>query len=168
MFKRLTSNKSSSRIVPYLSKYPHGSIKDCEMLSKLSDKERLDFLYLQVRNIWRVDGLYYLRIEEMFDTDVATKIDTEIWKTMAIIEAKSLRRMFNIKDNGDIQTIMSLLLMSSWALDQPFKRTEISDKKAILSIDGFDNVYKTLQQQVILRGQSQSTLNNYIRRIAHG
>jgi len=27
-------------------------------------------------------------------------------------------------------------------------------------------VYKSLQQQVILRGQSQSTLNNYIRRIA--
>jgi len=27
-------------------------------------------------------------------------------------------------------------------------------------------VYKSLQQQVILRGQSQSTLNNYIRRVA--
>src|SRR4030065_123009 len=39
-------------------------------------------------------------------------------------------------------------------------------EKAILSVDGFDKVYKTLQQQVILRGQSQSTLNNYIGRIA--
>ena len=39
-------------------------------------------------------------------------------------------------------------------------------ERAIESVDGFDKVFKTLQQQVILRGQSQSTLNNYIRRIA--
>jgi hypothetical protein len=133
MFKRLTSNKSSSR-VPYLNKYPHGSIKDREILSKLSTKEKFDFLYLQVRNIWRVDGLYFLKIEEMFGTEAATKIDTEIWKTMAIIEAKSLHRMFNAKETKDIQTIMRLLLMSSWALDQPFKKTEIGDKNAVLSV----------------------------------
>lgn len=39
-------------------------------------------------------------------------------------------------------------------------------QKAIESIPGFDQVYKKLNQQVTLRGQSQSTLNNYIRRIA--
>jgi site-specific recombinase XerD len=39
-------------------------------------------------------------------------------------------------------------------------------QKAITTIDGFDKVYHKLQQQVTLRGQSQSTLNNYIRRIA--
>jgi site-specific recombinase XerD len=35
-----------------------------------------------------------------------------------------------------------------------------------LTIEGFDKVYKTIQQQVTLKGQSQSTLSNYIRRIA--
>jgi integrase/recombinase XerD len=39
-------------------------------------------------------------------------------------------------------------------------------EKAILSVDGFEKVYKTFEQQVILKGQSKSTLNNYIRRIA--
>jgi len=39
-------------------------------------------------------------------------------------------------------------------------------EKAITSVEGFENVYKKLNQQVILKGQSQSTLNNYIRRIA--
>jgi len=33
-------------------------------------------------------------------------------------------------------------------------------------VPGFENVYKTLHQQVLLQGQSQGTLNNYIRRIA--
>lgn len=39
--------------------------------------------------------------------------------------------------------------------------------KAKSSIDGFEQVYQKLQQQVTLRGQSQSTLNNYIRCIAN-
>jgi len=36
----------------------------------------------------------------------------------------------------------------------------------MLSVDGFDKLYNTMQQQVILKGQSQSTFGNYIRRIA--
>ena len=39
-------------------------------------------------------------------------------------------------------------------------------EKATQTVDGFAKVYKMLQQQVVLRGQSKSTLNNYIRRIA--
>ena len=39
-------------------------------------------------------------------------------------------------------------------------------ERAILSVDGYDRVFKSLQQQVILRGQSKSALYNYIRRIA--
>lgn len=39
-------------------------------------------------------------------------------------------------------------------------------EQAIQTIEGFDRVYKTLYQQTVLRGQSNSTLQNYIRRIA--
>ena len=39
-------------------------------------------------------------------------------------------------------------------------------EKATQTVDGFAKVYKMLQQQVLLRGQSKSTLENYIRRIA--
>ena len=39
-------------------------------------------------------------------------------------------------------------------------------ERALESIAGFESVYKTLQQQVTLKGQSKSTLENYIRRIA--
>jgi site-specific recombinase XerD len=38
--------------------------------------------------------------------------------------------------------------------------------KAISAIPGFQQVYDRLQQQVVLRGQSQSTLDNYIRQVA--
>lgn len=39
-------------------------------------------------------------------------------------------------------------------------------EKAITMVPGFDVVFKKMEQQVVLRGQSQSTLNNYIQRIA--
>jgi integrase/recombinase XerD len=39
-------------------------------------------------------------------------------------------------------------------------------EQAILTIEGFEKVYKTMQQQTLLRGQSKSTLENYTRRIA--
>lgn len=39
-------------------------------------------------------------------------------------------------------------------------------EKAIITVKGFEQVFKKLEQQVSLRGQSPSTLNNYIRRVA--
>ncbi len=39
-------------------------------------------------------------------------------------------------------------------------------ERAIIAVPGFEQVAKKLEQQVVLRGQSISTLNNYIRRIA--
>jgi len=47
------------------------------------------------------------------------------------------------------------------------KKSEFTTvERAIQTVDGFQKVYNTLQQQTILRGQSQSTLENYIRQIA--
>jgi integrase/recombinase XerD len=39
-------------------------------------------------------------------------------------------------------------------------------EKAIATVSGFERVYAKLQQQVTLRGQSKSTLENYIRRVS--
>ena len=39
-------------------------------------------------------------------------------------------------------------------------------ERAIIAVPGFEKVVKMLEQQVVLRGQSMSTLKNYINRIA--
>lgn len=118
-----------------MSEYPSGSVEDREMLSEMPIEKSLDYFFLQIRNLWRVDGLYFLGIEEKFGTEAATEIDAGVWQIMAKIEAKSLRRMFQVSENTDISTIMNLLQKSSWALDQSFKTVEISDNKAVLTID---------------------------------
>jgi len=39
-------------------------------------------------------------------------------------------------------------------------------EQATQTVEGFDSAWKLIQQQVVLRGQSQSTFRNYIQRIA--
>ncbi|MEM2118702.1 MAG: DUF6125 family protein [Candidatus Bathyarchaeia archaeon] len=118
-----------------MSEYPFGSVEDRAVLSKMPMEKLLDYLFLQIRNLWRVDGLYFLGIEKKFGTDAATEIDAGVWEAMAAIEAKSLKKMFNVGENPDVPTILSLLRKSSWALDQPFKTIEVEDNRAVLSIE---------------------------------
>jgi len=118
-----------------MSEYPNGSLEDREMLAEMPKEKLLDFFFLQVRNLWRVDGLYFLGIEKRFGTDAATEIDAGVWENMAVIEAKILQKMFNIGEEPDIPTIMKLLRKTSWALDQPFKTIEVDGKRAVLSVN---------------------------------
>lgn len=118
-----------------MGEYPLGSVEDRKMLAEIPIEKLLDFFFLQIRNLWRVDGLYFLGMEEKFGTEAATEIDAEVWQIIAKIEAKKLRRMFQVGENAGIPTIMNLLLESSWALDQPFKTIVISDNQAVLTID---------------------------------
>lgn len=117
------------------ARYPLGSPQDREMLSRLGLEKLLDLFFLHVRNLWRVDGLYFLGIEERFGTDAATEIDTAVWEAMAELEAKSLMRLFGIEGKVDVATVVDLLLKTSWALDQPFKTVEVGEGWATLSVD---------------------------------
>lgn len=118
-----------------MSEYPPGSVEDRAMLAIMPKETLFDFFFLQIRNLWRVDGLYFLDIEKKFGTEAATKIDAGVWEVMAQIEAKSLQRMFNVDKNPDVATTIEILRKSSWALDQPFKTVEATAKRAILSVN---------------------------------
>jgi len=118
-----------------MSEYPLGSVEDRKVLEEMSTSRLLDYLFLQVRNLWRVDGLYFLGIEKKFGTEAATEIDAGVWEAMATIEAKSLQKMFDVDENPSVSKIIDLLRKSSWALDQPFKTVEVSNRRAVLGVD---------------------------------
>jgi len=121
--------------VDTVSEYPPGNRADREMLANMPSEKLFDYFLLQIRNLWRVDGLYFLGIEKKFGTEAATEIDAGVWETMAKIEAKSLQKMFAVGQNPGIPVIMDLLSKSSWALDQPFKTAEVYSQRAVLSVD---------------------------------
>jgi hypothetical protein len=90
--------------------------QDKEMLMNLPSEKLLDLFFLQMRNLWAVDGLYFLGIEEKFDTESATEIDSNVWEVMGKIEAKRIKKAFGIEEK-DLHSMIRALRLSSWSLD---------------------------------------------------
>jgi len=82
---------------------------------------------MHLRNMWAVDGFYYLFIEEKYGTEVATEIDRKVWEVMGKLEARKIKQLFDIK-GSDIPTVMKALSYSGWSMD-------LEDKEIIVEKD---------------------------------
>jgi len=81
--------------------------------------------------MWAVDGLYYLGIEELWGTEAATEIDRKVWEVMGKIEARRIKKLFDI--NGtDVKSMLEGLSYSGWALDLEDKEIIIENNKGIV------------------------------------
>lgn len=86
---------------------------------------------MHLRNMWTVDGLYYLFIEEKFGTKEATEIDRKVWEVMGKMEARKIKELLDIKGN-DIPTVMKALSYSGWSMDLEDKEIDIKKDKGIV------------------------------------
>lgn len=102
-------------------------------MQSLPQEKLVNLFSLQIKNIWRVDGLYFLGIEENFGTDAATEIDRNCWSTLAKMEAIDLKHLLELKSN-DLESFMIALRATSWALYQEAKEWEVKSDKAIFRI----------------------------------
>jgi len=107
--------------------------QDREMLKGVPKEKLLDMFFMHIRNLWRVDGLYFLGIEEKFGTEAATKIDAECWRVMGKLEARELKTLLNIEKN-DIPSLMHALQNTSWSLYQEEKQIEASPTKGVYRV----------------------------------
>jgi hypothetical protein len=108
---------------------------DRQLLMKMDKEKLVDLLLLHLRNLWSVDGLYYLGIEEKFGTEPATQIDAGVWKTMASIEAKRLKKTMGLKGKG-VAGVMEALRLSGWSLDLENKEiVEGKDEAVFVNTD---------------------------------
>ncbi len=109
------------------------SIRDTDrrLLHELGEDRLIELLFTHIRNLWTVDGLYYLGIEERYGTESATQIDTDVWKAMARIEAKRLKRTLDIGKKG-VEGVLETLKFTGWALD-------LEDKEILE--DGDESLY---------------------------
>ncbi|MCC7572158.1 MAG: hypothetical protein KO464_02065 [Candidatus Methanofastidiosum sp.] len=105
---------------------------DMRMLSSLNEWELIDLLLFNIKNLWRVDGLYFLGIEERFGMEAATDIDVNCWEYLAKIEAKYLKQMFSLE--SDLEGLSKALRFTSWSLDNPSKDIELKDGELIFRI----------------------------------
>ena len=102
-----------------------------KLIKKIPNDKLADFVFMHLRNMWTVDGLYYLFIEEKFGTKEATEIDRKIWEIMGKIEARKIKELLNIKGK-DIPSVMKALSYSGWSLDLEDKEIEIKENKGII------------------------------------
>jgi hypothetical protein len=105
--------------------------KDRELINNIPKEKLADFVFMHLRDMWAVDGLYYLGIEKKYGTEVATEIDCFVWSVMGKIEARRIKQLFNITDTS-ITALMQALQYSGWAMDLEDKEIEIDHHKAIL------------------------------------
>ncbi len=104
---------------------------DKKLISEIPKKKIADFIFLHLRDMWAVDGFYYLFIEEKWGTKEATEIDRKVWDVMGKIEARKIKQFFNFTKD-DIPTMIKALSYSGWALDLEDKEIIIKKDKAIV------------------------------------
>lgn len=102
---------------------------DVKLLNQLPKEKIPEYIFMQLRNLWAVDGLYYLGIEEHYGTEVATDLDAKVWAAMGKIEARKLKEFLGIT-NTDIPSMMKALQYTTWALDLEDKEIEIKKDHA--------------------------------------
>jgi hypothetical protein len=106
-------------------------VKDTKHLAALLKEQLAEFLFLHLRNLWTVDGLYFIGIEEAYGTEVATSIDAHVWEVMGKIEARKLKEFLKITAD-DIPSMMKALQYTSWALDLEDKEIVVEENRAIV------------------------------------
>jgi len=108
-----------------------GREEDRRLIAEIPSDKVADFVFLHLRDLWAVDGLYFLGIEERFGTEAATEIDRKVWEVMGKIEARRLKKFLGL-EGGDIPTMMKALRHSGWALDLEDKEVEVEDSRAVI------------------------------------
>ena len=108
-----------------------GRDEDRKLIEEIPKEKIADFIFLHLRNLWAVDGLYYLGIEDTSGTEAATEIDRKVWEIMGKIEARRLRKLFDIS-GSDIPSMIKGLRLSGWALDLEDKEIVVEKDKAIV------------------------------------
>ena len=104
---------------------------DVKLLSQLPKEKIPEYIFIQLQNLWSVDGLYFLGIEEAYGTKTATDIDAHVWEVMGKIEARKLKEFLGITGT-DIPSMMKALQYSSWALDLEDKEITLKKEHALI------------------------------------
>ena len=124
-------------------------VKDRKIIEDIPKEKLADFVFMHLRDLWAVDGLYYLGIEEDFGTEAATEIDRKVWEVMGKIEARKLKKLLEV-DGDDVASMIFTLQHSGWALDLEDKEIVVEKDKAILR-----NVKCRVQNTRLKKGLSE-------------
>ena len=102
-----------------------------EFLMGLPKDQLVDLMFMHIRNMWSEDGLYFIGIEDRYDTESATEIDRFVWEVMGKLEARRLRDILGIETN-DFGSVLKFLKSTGWFLDLEHVELEAQNNTAII------------------------------------
>lgn len=81
----------------------------------MSKEELLKLLEVYAKNWLAHDGSWFLSAEETDGMDKAIELDTKAWDKFAVIEAKRIKREFNLPELGGLQALEEALNLRLYA-----------------------------------------------------
>ena len=97
---------------------------DIDWLKSLPDEQLHNLFFMYVRNIWSVDGLYFLGIENRNGNEMAVEVDSEVWKIMGTIEMKRFLDVFDVDESRPFDTFVKIIKTTAWWLNIEEKSVE--------------------------------------------
>ncbi len=102
-------------------------------LERLPKEKLIELITMYSRNWHTCDGLWFLGVEKKYGTDAALKIDIDMWDVSSRVEAKRIKEIMGIPDNGGLDAVLRTINFMSWAAKCDY-RVERQEDTSLLTV----------------------------------
>ena len=101
-------------------------------IAQLSKKELLDYVKFLMNQYRRIDGFWFLEVENEFGYDSAIELNGEVWNRMGKLTAREIKERFSIRQKG-LEGFVEVLKYYPWAIISGYQ-IEIKDQEILISV----------------------------------
>lgn len=98
-------------------------------MKKLTEKDKREYLY---HNYTKVDGLWFIKIEENYGFDRALELDKEVWQVLPKIQARFLKSRLELNNsmNDLLEALKIKMELDGFKISAGIKSPGTSNKKS--------------------------------------
>jgi len=98
---------------------------------ELSHEKLLEYAEFLLRHYRLVDAYWFLKVEDNFGLDVATRFNEEVWAKLGEVSAKDIMKYMGV-EKGDLKSMLEALKYFPWSIIASWKIIKYSDKSAVI------------------------------------
>ena len=98
-------------------------------MKKLTEKDKREYLY---QNYTKVDGLWFIKVEENYGFDRALELDKEVWQVLPKIQARFLKKRLELKNSMDdlLEALRIKMELDGFKINAGIKSIKAGKKKS--------------------------------------
>jgi hypothetical protein len=101
---------------------------------ELDHENLIKYAEFLLRHYRLVDAYWFLKVEDNFGLEVASKLNEEIWAKFGEISAKDIINYMGI-EKGDLKSVLEALKYFPWTIIANWKIMEYSSNRAVILAD---------------------------------